>query len=83
MATRLPRIAPIRKFPPVKWEFTYHPIRCRWETYRMPGDWPEGLFKWLHDTFGRPGLENGWDYHGGWIYITREDYLTMFNLKWS
>lgn len=82
MATRLPRIAPRRKFDYDFWRWDYNPPRARWETYCIPADWPAGLFDWLHTTFGQPGLDNGWDYHGGWIYITREEYLAMFKLRW-
>ena len=85
MATQLPRTARA-KFPNNKWTFDYHPTSFRWETYRQPLDWPEQLFPWLTETFGYPGPaeKNGnWDYHGGWIYLYREECLTAFMLKWS
>ena len=83
---------PRTQFPKEYWLWDYHPTRYRWETFRLPNDWPFGLYQWLWDTFGHPGTDpdsgnqckhSGWDYHGGWIYIYREDYLMLFKLKWS
>ena len=51
--------------------------------YRIPIDWPEDLFNWLIDNFGRPNSSDKWDMHGGWIYIYKEECLSMFMLKWS
>jgi hypothetical protein len=77
------------KFHMNEWRFDFNPKRERWETYRTPKDWPFELWGWLHDTFGHPGTDpdsgeySGWDYHGGWIYIYKEEVLLMFKLRWS
>jgi hypothetical protein len=74
------------KFPRDKWVFDYHPRKGRWETYRIPQDWPPGLYKWLFDTFGlNLGMDSAsdWDYHGGWIYLYKEEYVLLFTLRWS
>ena len=71
-----------RKHSKNEWRFDYHPNRRRWETYRLPLDWPEGLYKWLNETFDRPG-DGSWDYHGGWIYFYDERCLTLFTLRWA
>lgn len=91
MGTTIPRLPRISraKFSSNEWRWDYHPGRGRWETYRLPADWPGDLFKWLHDTFGHPGTDpdtgvySNWDYHGGWIYLYREEHLTLFNLRWQ
>ena len=73
-----------RRLSNAHWDWEYHPGRVRWETYRTPMDWPAGLYDWLNSTFGRPGIDrSGWDYHGGWIYLYKEQYLTMFMLRWA
>lgn len=78
-----------RKWPNNTWHWDYHPTKFRWETYRQPIDWPFGLWGWLFENFGKPIRETvddevaDWDYQGGWIYLYREDYVTMFVLKWS
>ena len=75
-----------RKWAKDSWFWDYHPQRQRWETYRIPMDWPFGLYGWLFENFGNNlGMDSdsGWDYHGGWIYIYREDYVTAFMLRWS
>ena len=78
-----------RKHSKDEWRFDYHPTRHRWETYRIPQDWPFDLYKWLWDSFGHPGTDpdtgeySGWDYHGGWIYFYEEKYVTIFLLRWS
>ena len=80
------------KFPNPEWRWDYHPVQQRWETYCHPHEWPYELFQWLWATFGHPGTDpesgnqcehSGWDYHGGWIYLYREDYLALFKLRWS
>ena len=71
-----------RKFPINEWRFDYNPKRERWETYRIPQDWPYELFGWLHRTFGYPDVMT-WDYHGGWIYFYDEKLVTAFMLRWS
>lgn len=77
------------EYPNDQWLLDYNPRGHRWETYRQPLDWPAGLYDWLWETFGHPGTDpdtgvyGGWDYHGGWIYFYREDYVTVFKLKWS
>ena len=76
-----------RKFPNNEWSVDYHPTRKRWETYRLPGDWPVGLYDWLWES-GHPGTDpdtgvfSGWDYHGGWIYFYREELVSAFLLRW-
>ena len=78
-----------RKFPNNQWRIDYRPDRDRWETYRTPIDWPKELYGWLWQTFGHPGTDpdtgehSGWDYHGGRIYFSSEDHVSMFLLKWS
>ena len=75
-----------RKHTKDEWRFDYHPARQRWETYRMPIDWPPSLYKWLFDNFGlNLGMdaESDWDYHGGWIYFYNEKLVTAFMLRWS
>lgn len=70
----------------MRWDWDYNPHRQRWETYRVPMDWPFGLYRWLHETFGPTLAEDdnsGWDYIGGHIYLYREDYVTAFLLRWS
>ena len=80
--------APSMKFPGNRWRFDYNSLRERWETYRMPIDWPEGLYKWLWEL-GHPGTDpdtgvySGWDYHGGWIFLYDEKLVTAFMLRWS
>ena len=78
-----------RKFPS-NWHGNWR-VECRpdrWETYRLPIDWPEGLYDWLWEL-GHPGTDpdtgvySGWDYHGGWIYFYKEEYVTAFLLRWS
>ena len=88
MATQLSRTAICVNYPG-EWLWDYHPIRKRWETYRQPLDWPFGLYDWLNVTFGHPGTDpdsgvySGWDYHGGWIYFYKEEYVALFNLRWT
>ena len=77
------------KYPRYKWVFDYNSNRERWETYRQPLDWPDGVYSWLWRTFGHPGCDpedgviSGWDYHGGWIYFYKEEHVSAFLLKWS
>jgi hypothetical protein len=78
----------LAEFPKQEWVWGYNPMRDRWETYRQPSDWPPGLFEWLYRTFGHPldaesNAWGEWDFCGGWIYIYREDYLSLFLLRWS
>lgn len=88
MVTQLPCEAPKRKHSTNEWKWDYYPERERWETYRLPLDWPFGLWGWLWGQ-GHPGTDpdtgkqSGWDYHGGWIYIYDEKILMLFKLTWS
>jgi hypothetical protein len=88
MATYVPRISPKSKFSKDNWRWEYNPKQERWETYRNPFDWPFDLYKWLWDTFEHPGtdpdtgIHSGWDYYGGWIYLYKEEFLLLFNLRW-
>ena len=69
----------------MRWLWDYNPRYQRWETYRIPMDWPFGLYSWLLETFGATLSEDdnsGWDYIGGHIYLYREDYVTAFLLRW-
>lgn len=80
---------PRRKHSSDEWRFDYYPARKRWETYRTALDWPSELYGWLYRTFGHPGTDpetgvySGWDYHGGWIYLYKEEYVSAFLLKWK
>lgn len=77
---------PRPKVPANTWLWDYNPARQRWETYRMPANWPYGLYGWLREAFGSPLSEDpnsDWDYTGGHIYLYRENYVTMFLLKWA
>ena len=77
---------PRPKIPAGQWLWDYNPRHQRWETYRQPIDWPFGLYGWLREAFGNPRSEDAsseWDYTGGHIYLYREDYVTVFLLKWS
>jgi hypothetical protein len=77
------------KFPSNTWRFEKSQRGNHWQTYRLPLDWPEGLYGWLWDTFGHPGYHpdtgkhSGWDFHGGWIYFFDEEYVVVFLLRWS
>mgnify|MGYP003349709513 FL=1 len=77
-----------RKHTKDEWRFDYHPARQRWETYRTPIDWPEGLYGWLW-AIGNPLCDlagkksSGWDYHGGWIYFYQEECASLFLLRWA
>jgi hypothetical protein len=85
MVTQLPRIARA-KFSSSEWRWEYDPERECWKTYRIPMDWPHGLYSWLFETFGNNiGMDSDspWDYHGGWIYFYKEECVTLFNLRWA
>ena len=76
-----------RKHIKNEWRVEYNPREERWETYRTPIDWPEGLYGWLW-AIGNPLCDlagkksSGWDYHGGWIYFYDEKLVTAFMLRW-
>ena len=77
---------PRAKFPKDTWWWDYNPTRRRWETYRIPMDWPVGLYGWLFENFGNNlGMDSNstWDYQGGWIYFYDEKNITAFTLKWA
>jgi hypothetical protein len=63
-------------------DFDYNPGRDRWEIY-LRDEWKtHNLLPWLYETYGMPSLDfNGWDYHGGWLYL-KEEQATVFVLKW-
>ena len=77
-----------RKHIKNEWRVEYNPREERWETYRTPIDWPEGLYGWLW-AIGNPLCDlagkksSGWDYHGGWIFFYDEKLVTAFMLRWS
>ena len=79
----------MQKFPAKTWNIKHRPDRGRWETYRIPQDWPFDLYKWLWNSFGHPGTDpdtgvhSGWDYHGGWIYFYDEKWVNAFLLRWA
>lgn len=78
--------SPIQKVPAETWLWYYNPARHRWETYRMPADWPCDMYKWLNETFGPPlrvDKNSWWDHYGGHLYLYSEDYVTAFLLRWS
>ena len=77
--------SPQSKFPKDTWRWDYNPTRQRWETYRIPMDWPVGLYGWLFENFGNNlGMDSDstWDYSGGWIYFYEEKNVTAFQLRW-
>lgn len=68
------------------WKFTrldggvYH-------TYCQTEDWPKELRQWLCNTLGKPSKryknkELKWDYLGNNIYLYKEEYVTLFLLRW-
>lgn len=72
------------KYPTDSWRWKYDERNTRWTTYRHPGDWPAELYDWLYDTFGMPGrIPGNWGYHSGWLFIYKEELLTLFKLRWS
>ena len=78
-----------RKHSKNEWRVDYNPLKQRWETYRIPVDWPFGLHRWLWEL-GHPcsdpnddGEHSDWDYHGGWIYFYDEKLVTAFLLRWA
>lgn len=46
------------------------------------------IYTWCWETFGHPATDpdtgeyGGWNYHGGWIYFYKEEYATMYTLRW-
>ena len=72
-----------RKHASNEWRVDHRPEYGRWETYRIPIDWPDDMFNWLIDNFGRPNSSDKWDLQGGWIYFYKEECASMFMLKWS
>ena len=67
----------------------HRPDRDRWEMHfslTTPGSEINQVHEWCWNTFGPIGLGKlylNWDYHGGWLYLYKEKYVTMFLLKWS
>lgn len=58
-----------------------------YHAYRQTDSWPDGLLGWLYNTFGKPGeVINGviqWDYIGGNIYLYKEEFVTLFLIRWA
>jgi hypothetical protein len=72
-------------------KIVHRPDRDRWEMHfslTTPGSKIKQVQEWCWNTFGPNGLiththDRHWDYHGGWVYLYKEQYVTMFTLKWS
>lgn len=60
----------------------YRPDRNRWEIYISPTK-ELGLYNYCWDSFGAPGLDNGWDQHGGWYMFTNNEYVTILKLRFG
>jgi hypothetical protein len=79
-------------------KIVHRPDRDRWEMYFSVNDpssntkqvhgWCWNMHEWCWNTFGPNGFiththDRHWDYHGGWLYLYKEKYVTMFILRWS
>ena len=69
----------------------HRPELDRWELHfslTTPGSNIKQVHEWCWDTFGPNGFitnthDQHWDYLGGWLYLYKEKYVTLFLLKWS
>ena len=69
----------------------HRPELDRWDMHfslTTPGSNIKQVHEWCWDTFGPNGFiththDQHWDYLGGWLYLYKEKYVTLFLLKWS
>jgi hypothetical protein len=69
----------------------HRPDRDRWEMHfslNTPDSKINQVQEWCWNTFGPNGLiththDRHWDYHGGWLFLYKEQHVTMFILRWS
>lgn len=82
-------VPPPSGWHPVKgWQFVYNISHNRWETYRLPSLWPEGMFDWLYQNFGHPAILSAdrtakWNYNNGRLCFYDEKYMNWFIMRWS